>query len=183
VDPQPRGPDWMQITPKAGSLFHAYSQPRAGVKYLPNHEGCVGYKPATPASRFSTSSGTSPLRRRISQCTPVTNVRNLKLPYWRGWLKAEWLCLVPATSFREWTDSRPKLTRWFALDDALPLCQEGLASPKRTVRAAFASRARDRFAGGMTLKTGRTDLPPVPEPWRRSAVLRALPRGRGYTRS
>jgi hypothetical protein len=26
VDPQPRGPDWMQITPKAGSLFHAYSQ-------------------------------------------------------------------------------------------------------------------------------------------------------------
>jgi FtsP/CotA-like multicopper oxidase with cupredoxin domain len=25
VDPQPRGPDWMQITPKAGSLFHAYS--------------------------------------------------------------------------------------------------------------------------------------------------------------
>src|ERR1700724_4279516 len=26
VDPQPRGQDWMQITPKAGSLFHAYSQ-------------------------------------------------------------------------------------------------------------------------------------------------------------
>ncbi len=26
MDPQPRGPDWMQITPKAGSLFHAYSQ-------------------------------------------------------------------------------------------------------------------------------------------------------------
>ncbi len=25
MDPQPRGPDWMQITPKAGSLFHAYS--------------------------------------------------------------------------------------------------------------------------------------------------------------
>ena len=26
MDPQPRGPDWMQITPKAGSLFHAKSQ-------------------------------------------------------------------------------------------------------------------------------------------------------------
>jgi hypothetical protein len=25
VDPQPRGPDWMPITPKAGSLFHADS--------------------------------------------------------------------------------------------------------------------------------------------------------------
>ena len=26
MDPQPRGPDWMQITPKPGSLFHAKSQ-------------------------------------------------------------------------------------------------------------------------------------------------------------
>ena len=26
VDPQPRGPDWMPITPKTGSLFHAGSQ-------------------------------------------------------------------------------------------------------------------------------------------------------------
>ena len=25
VDPQPRGPDWMPITPKTGSLFHADS--------------------------------------------------------------------------------------------------------------------------------------------------------------
>jgi putative SOS response-associated peptidase YedK len=39
---------------------------------------------------------------------PVTNMRNLKSPYWRGWLKAEWHCFVPATSFCEWKDSRPK---------------------------------------------------------------------------
>jgi putative SOS response-associated peptidase YedK len=52
---------------------------------------------------------------------PVTNVRNLKSPYWRGWLKAEWRCLVPATSFCEWTDSRPKVTHWFALDESRPL--------------------------------------------------------------
>src|ERR1700736_4151151 len=26
VDPQPRGPDWMPITPKTGSLFHAETQ-------------------------------------------------------------------------------------------------------------------------------------------------------------
>src|ERR1700677_2111057 len=33
VDPYPRGPDWMPITPKTGSLFHADSQGgfRAGV--------------------------------------------------------------------------------------------------------------------------------------------------------
>jgi putative SOS response-associated peptidase YedK len=52
---------------------------------------------------------------------PVTNVRNLKSPYWRGWLKAEWRYLVPATSFCEWTDSRPKVTHWFALDESRPL--------------------------------------------------------------
>jgi hypothetical protein len=27
VDPLPRGPDWMPITPKTGSLFHADSHP------------------------------------------------------------------------------------------------------------------------------------------------------------
>jgi hypothetical protein len=52
---------------------------------------------------------------------PVTNVRNVKSPYWRGWLKAEWRCLVPATSFCEWTDSRPKVTHWFAPDEGRPL--------------------------------------------------------------
>jgi putative SOS response-associated peptidase YedK len=52
---------------------------------------------------------------------PVTNVRNLKSPYWRGWFKAQWRCLVPATSFCEWTDSRPKVTHWFALDESRPL--------------------------------------------------------------
>src|ERR1700758_2726414 len=46
---------------------------------------------------------------------PVTNVRNLKSPYWRGWLKAEWRCLVSATSFCEWTDSRPKVNHWSGL--------------------------------------------------------------------
>jgi hypothetical protein len=52
---------------------------------------------------------------------PMTNVRNLASPYWRGWLKAQWRCLVPATSFCEWTDSRPKVTNWFALDESRPL--------------------------------------------------------------
>jgi putative SOS response-associated peptidase YedK len=48
---------------------------------------------------------------------PVTNVRNLKSPYWRGWLNAEWRCLA----FCEWTDTRPKVTHWFALDESRPL--------------------------------------------------------------
>jgi len=46
---------------------------------------------------------------------PVTNVRNTKSAWWRPWLEPRWRCLVPATSFCEWTDARPKVTHWFAL--------------------------------------------------------------------
>jgi putative SOS response-associated peptidase YedK len=52
---------------------------------------------------------------------PVTNVRNVASPYWRGWLKPQWRCLVPATSFCEYTDSQPKVPHWFALDPSRPL--------------------------------------------------------------
>jgi putative SOS response-associated peptidase YedK len=51
---------------------------------------------------------------------PVTNVRNTKSSYWRNWLKPEFRCLVPATSFCEWTDSRPKVPHWFAINDTRP---------------------------------------------------------------
>jgi putative SOS response-associated peptidase YedK len=52
---------------------------------------------------------------------PVTNVRNAASPYWRGWLKAEFRCLVPATSFCEWADTKPRKTpTWFALSEARP---------------------------------------------------------------
>ena len=51
---------------------------------------------------------------------PVTNIRNVKSSYWRNWLKPEFRCLVPATSFCEWTDKRPKIPHWFALDDMRP---------------------------------------------------------------
>lgn len=52
---------------------------------------------------------------------PVTNVRNTESPWWQPWLEARWRCLVPANSFCEWTDFRPKIPHWFALDDARPL--------------------------------------------------------------
>ena len=32
---------------------------------------------------------------------PVTNIRNTTSPHWRGWLKPESRCLVPANSFAE----------------------------------------------------------------------------------
>jgi putative SOS response-associated peptidase YedK len=52
---------------------------------------------------------------------PITNVRNLESSYWRGWLKPEWRCLVPATSFCEYDDVNAKRPTWFALDETRPL--------------------------------------------------------------
>src|ERR1019366_9804510 len=61
---------------------------------------------------------------------PVTNVRNVKSPYWRTWLKPEFRCLVPATSFCEYTDSQPKVPHWFALGpDRPPFAFAGLWRP------------------------------------------------------
>jgi putative SOS response-associated peptidase YedK len=51
---------------------------------------------------------------------PVTNVRNTASSYWRAWLKPEFRCLVPATSFCEYTDSQPKVPHWFALGPERP---------------------------------------------------------------
>ena len=52
---------------------------------------------------------------------PVANVRNLASSYWRPWLTRGYRCLVPATSFCEYTDSLPKVPHWFALDASRPL--------------------------------------------------------------
>ena len=61
---------------------------------------------------------------------PVTNVSNVKSPYWRAWLKPEFRCLVPATSFFEYTDATPKVTHWFARDETRPLfCFAGIWRP------------------------------------------------------
>ncbi len=53
---------------------------------------------------------------------PVTNVRNVKSPHWRPWLKPEHRCLVAVTAFSEYADTRPRKTPvWFALGEARPL--------------------------------------------------------------
>lgn len=66
---------------------------------------------------------------------PVTNIRNLDSPYWRGWLKSEFRCLIPATSFVEYTDTLPKVAHWFGLGPDRPLfCFAGLWRPWTGVR-------------------------------------------------
>jgi putative SOS response-associated peptidase YedK len=61
---------------------------------------------------------------------PVTNVRNTKSGYWKPWLKPEQRCLVPFTSFCEYTDSTPKVPHWFAANEDRPvLCFAGIWRP------------------------------------------------------
>ena len=67
---------------------------------------------------------------------PVTNIRNVGSPHWRRWLGAASRCIVPATSFCEYADTRPRKTPiWFALSDDRPLFAfAGLWTPWRGVR-------------------------------------------------
>ena len=54
---------------------------------------------------------------------PITNVRNLDSPFWRGALSAPGRrCIVPVTSFCEWTaepdpETRRKAKVWFGLNE------------------------------------------------------------------
>jgi putative SOS response-associated peptidase YedK len=43
---------------------------------------------------------------------PVTNIRNTSSPHWRGWLKPENRCLVPANSFAETVNLGGNATAW-----------------------------------------------------------------------
>ena len=53
---------------------------------------------------------------------PVTNVRNTGSGFWTHWLEPRFRCLVPAASFCEYEDTRPRKTpTWFALDETRPL--------------------------------------------------------------
>src|ERR1700681_4259892 len=57
---------------------------------------------------------------------PVTNIRTTSSRHWRGWLKPENRCLVPANSFSEYApepnpETRKKDVVWFALNDDRPL--------------------------------------------------------------
>jgi putative SOS response-associated peptidase YedK len=71
---------------------------------------------------------------------PITNVRNVASSYWRGWLKPNFRCLVPATSFCEYTDNLPKVPHWFALGpDRPPFAFAGIWRPWTGTRGTKAA--------------------------------------------
>ncbi|MBN8920449.1 MAG: SOS response-associated peptidase family protein [Rhizobiales bacterium] len=66
---------------------------------------------------------------------PITNARNLASGYWRDWLERRFRCVVPVTSFCEWTDRTPKVAHWFAPDEERPLFAfAGIWRPWRGLR-------------------------------------------------
>ena len=67
---------------------------------------------------------------------PVTNIRNVKSPHWRRRLGKSSRCIVPATSFCEYEDTKRRKTPvWFALAQDRPLFAfAGLWTPWRGLR-------------------------------------------------
>lgn len=85
---------------------------------------------------------------------PVTNVRNLTSPFWRGWLsKPAQRCLVPVTQFCEWTAVPDPATGrkrkvWFALEDDEPFAFAGIWRPVDDgARMAFLTCAPNKTVG------------------------------------
>ncbi len=62
---------------------------------------------------------------------PVTNVRNLESPFWRGALaNPERRCLIPMTRFCEWEgEAGAKRARWFGISDQPVFAAAGVWRP------------------------------------------------------
>jgi putative SOS response-associated peptidase YedK len=62
---------------------------------------------------------------------PVTNIRNLSSPFWRGTLgKTEYRCLVPVIQFAEWEGEKgSKRVVWFEMVDQMPFMFAGTWRP------------------------------------------------------
>jgi hypothetical protein len=89
----------------------------------------------------------------------VTNIRNTNSAHWRAWMKPEFRCLVPVTSFCEPTDTADPVTgkkvwTWFAIDDSRPLF-----AFRHLVYVAWPARdtegTRTRRASALWLSHGR----------------------------
>lgn len=97
---------------------------------------------------------------------PIVNVRNLDSPWWRAMLDdPAQHCLVPATSFCEWTGEKGhKRKVWFSMADplALPFAFAGLW--RRTgegPRMAFLTCAPNALVGAIHPQAMPVILPPA----------------------
>jgi putative SOS response-associated peptidase YedK len=107
-------------------------------RYVGNLQPMPGVFPDYPAPIIrNTGTGTEMVTMRWGMPpppkvggAPVTNIRNTSSPHWRGWLKPENRCLVPANSFAEYApetnpETKKKDVIWFALNEDRPLLAFG----------------------------------------------------------
>ena len=83
---------------------------------------------------------------------PVTNVRNLASPFWRSMLQTpERRCLVPVTSFCEWTgEAGSKSKVWFGVIDDAAFAFAGIWRPTdQEHRMAFLTCAPNVLVGAV----------------------------------
>ena len=116
---------------------------------------------------------------------PVTNIRNLTSPHWQGWLGRRNRCLVPATSFCEYADTKPRKTPiWFALSEDRPLFAfAGLWTPWHGVRGPKSApvEGRHELFGFLTTEANAIVALFTPRPCR-SFSLRPKRRTLGVSR-
>jgi putative SOS response-associated peptidase YedK len=82
--------------------------------------------------------GFPPRRRSAPNRSPTSETWHR--PFWRAWLKPQYRCLVPLTSFSEYKDTKPRKTPvWFALNKDRPLAAfAGIWRPWTGVRGTKA---------------------------------------------
>jgi putative SOS response-associated peptidase YedK len=86
---------------------------------------------------------------------PVTNVRNLESPFWIGTLRhREYRCLVPVTSFQEWSLAKDPTTgrktqHWFALSASRLFAIAGIWRDSEVPSFAFLTCEPNRIVGAV----------------------------------
>jgi putative SOS response-associated peptidase YedK len=91
--------------------------------------------------------GMPPPPRGVS--IPVTNIRNTSSPHWRGWLKPEHRCLVPANSFAEYApepNPETKKRTWCG-SRAMKIGRCSRSPESGPNSKAIAAPSRSRFPG------------------------------------
>lgn len=100
---------------------------------------------------------------------PLTNTSS---PHWRGWLKPESRCLVPANNFAEYSpqpnpETKKKNVVWFALNEDRPLFAFGGLWTEfkgdRGTKSKPTPRNRRFHAGGFRFTPCETAQPPCHE--------------------
>ncbi|MDZ7588797.1 MAG: SOS response-associated peptidase family protein [Parasphingorhabdus sp.] len=112
-----------------------------------------------PPAKAAAADGNRPAR-------PVTNVRNLDSPFWIGTLRhPELRCLVPVTSFQEWSDRADPVTgrktqHWFSIPTEPIFAFAGILRDSEVPSFAFLTTEPNSLVGAVHLKAMPAILAP-----------------------